>query len=139
MAEAATALIAEYVLSTGAGDLPGPVRREALRSFFNVVGCTLGGGRHHAVDLLDQALGPFAGAPQATLFARGRKSDALHATLINCLASAVNSFDDTHEQAVVHPSGPVASALLALAELRPVAGRDLLTAFALGVEMACRL
>ena len=34
MAEAATVLIAEYVLSTGAGDLPGPVRREALRSFF---------------------------------------------------------------------------------------------------------
>jgi 2-methylcitrate dehydratase PrpD len=40
---------------------------------------------------------------------------------------------------VVHPSGPIAAAALALAELRPVSGRDLLTAFALGVEMTCRL
>ena len=41
--------------------------------------------------------------------------------------------------AVVHPSGPIAAAVLALAELRPVSGADLFTAFALGVEMTCRL
>ena len=63
----------------------------------------------------------------------------LHASLINGLASSIYSFDDTHETAVVHPSGPIAAAVLALAELRPVSGADLLTAFALGVEMTCRL
>jgi 2-methylcitrate dehydratase PrpD len=56
-----------------------------------------------------------------------------------CLASSIYSFDDTHEQAVVHPSGPVAAAALALAEVKPVSGQDFLLAFPLGVEFACRL
>ena len=84
-------------------------------------------------------LSPFSGAAQATLLGRSKRADALHATLINCLASSIYSFDDTHEQAVIHPSGPIAAAVLALAEVRPVSGADLRAAFALGVEFACRL
>ena len=134
-----TARLAEFAATADALRWPDTVRREALRSFFNIVGCTIGGARHGMVDVADKTLGAFAGAPQATLFGRGRKADVLHASLINGLASSIYSFDDTHETAVVHPSGPIAAAALALAELRPVSGQDLLTAFALGVEMTCRL
>lgn len=134
-----TASLAEYAVTTGSADLPDKVRAEALRSLFNIVGCTIGGARHDITDRANRALAPFAGSRHATLFGRGAKADILHATLINCLASSVYSFDDTHEQAVVHPAGPVSSALLALVELRPASGEDLLTAFALGVEMECRL
>ena len=134
-----TARMADYVVSSRTGDLPEHVRHEALRSFFNIVGCTIGGARHEIVDLADKTLAPFAGPQQATLFARGRKADILHASLINGFASSIYSFDDTHAQAVVHPSGPVAAAVLALAEMRPVSGADLLAAFALGVELECRL
>lgn len=134
-----TSRIVDYVAATGPGDLPEPVRREARRSLFNIIGCTLGGARHETVELADRALSALAGPPHATLFGRGRKTDMLHAALINCLASSTYSFDDTHEQAVVHPSGPVAAAALALVERRPVAGPDFVTAFALGVEMVCRL
>ena len=134
-----TARLADYIVSTGGADLPEAVRHEAVRSFVNIVGCTVGGARHPNVLLADEALAPFAGQAQATLFGRGRRTDILHAALINCFASSIYGFDDTHAQAVVHPSGPVATAALALAELRPVAGHELLTAFALGVEMECRL
>src|SRR3546814_4719575 len=37
------------------------------------------------------------------------------------------------------PAGPVASALLALAEIRPLSGRDLLTALIVGIEVECRI
>ena len=134
-----TARLAEYAVSTTVADLRANVRHEALRSFFNIVGCTIGGARHEIVDLADKTLAPFAGPQQATLYARGRKADVLHASLINAFASSIYSFDDTHAQAVVHPSGPVAAAVLALAEMRPVSGEDLLIAFALGVELECRL
>src|ERR1019366_5927114 len=137
--EAITARLAEYAVTTNPANWPDSVRREALRSFFNVVGCMIGGARHGMVDIADKTLGAFAGAPQATLFGCGRKSDVLHASLINGLASSIYSFDDTHEVAVVHPSGPIAAAVLALAESRPVWGEDLWTAFALGVERPCRL
>jgi 2-methylcitrate dehydratase PrpD len=139
VSEEITARLAAFAVTAGMPAWPAGVRHEALRSFFNITGCMIGGARHGMVDIADKTLGAFAGAAQSTLFGRDRKADVLHATLINGLASSIYSFDDTHEIAVVHPSGPIAAAVLALAELRPVTGAELLTAFALGVEMTCRL
>jgi 2-methylcitrate dehydratase PrpD len=134
-----TTQLASYGASIQYSDLPEAVQLEALRSLFNILGCMVGGARHHGVDIADTALGRFTGQSGATLIGRGRRTDALHAALINCLASSIYSFDDTHAEAVVHPSGPVAAAALALAELRPVSGQAFLAAFALGVELECRL
>ncbi len=137
--EQMTARLADFAVNTQPAQWPDAVHREALRSFFNVFGCTIGGAQHEMVEVADQTLGAFAGPAQATLLGRGRQADILHAALINGLASSIYSFDDTHETAYVHPAGPIAAAVLALAEYRPVSGADLLAAFALGVEMTCRL
>ena len=134
-----TARIADYIVAARPDDLPEPVRREALRSFVNIVGCTLGGARHEVIGLADDVLSEFSGPPQATLLGRARKADVLHAALINCFGSSIHAFDDTHELAVVHPSGPVAAAILAMSERIAVAGPQFLLAFALGVETVCRL
>jgi 2-methylcitrate dehydratase PrpD len=101
-----TARLTDYLVAARWSDLPQNVRHEALRSFVNIMGCTIGGAQHEVVDLADTALADCAGPPQATLIGRGRKADALHACLINCLASSIYSYDDTHAQAVVHPAGP---------------------------------
>jgi 2-methylcitrate dehydratase PrpD len=134
-----TGRLTDYLVTVRWSDLPASVRREALRSFVNIMGCTIGGARHEVVDLADRSLREFVGASQATLIGRGTKADALHACLINCLASSIYSYDDTHAEAVVHPAGPVATAALALAERRPTGGADFLLALALGIEMTCRL
>ncbi len=131
--------IAEYIVAARPDDLPEAVRREALRSFVNIVGCMLGGARHEVIGLADDVLGEFSGPPQATLLGRARRADVLHAALINCFGSSVHAFDDTHAEAVVHPSGPVAAAALAMSERKAVAGPQFLLAFALGVETVCRL
>lgn len=133
------ARIADYIVAARPEDLPEAVRREALRSFVNIVGCTLGGARHEVVGLADDVLSEFSGPPQATLLGRARKADVLHAALINCFSSSIYAFDDTHEQAVVHPSGPVAAAILAMSERKRVTGPEFLLAFVLGVETVCRL
>lgn len=138
-ASEATAYLSEYVLTTAEKGIPDDVRREALRSFVNILGCAVGGSRHDAVDKTWSALAPFSGGPSVTLVGRQAKSDALTAALINTLASSVHTFDDTHAEAVVHASGPVMGALLALAEQRTMTGKDFLTAFLLGVEVICRL
>jgi len=142
MTEAVTARLAQYVLDTN--DLPARVRKEAKRSFLNVLGCGIGGGGHEAAEMLDAALAGTTGAGVATLFGLGRKTDILHATVMNGLATSVYSYDDTHAEAIVHPAGPVMAAVMALAERSaqsgcPIGGRDVLTAFALGVEIICRL
>jgi 2-methylcitrate dehydratase PrpD len=58
---------------------------------------------------------------------------------MNGITSHVFDFDDTHLPTIIHPSGPVASAIFALAEYKPVSGADLLHAFILGVEVECRI
>lgn len=134
-----TSRLAEFIAARVPGNLPEPVRREALRAFVNIVGCTVGGSRHEAVDITWRALQPFAGAPQATLIGRGARTDLLNAALINGLSASAYTYDDTHAEAIVHPSAPVSAAAFAMAEHRPVSGREFLHAFALGVETVCRL
>jgi 2-methylcitrate dehydratase PrpD len=54
-------------------------------------------------------------------------------------SSHVFDFDDTHLVTNVHAAGPIASALLAYAEYRPVSGPEFLASFYLGIEMSIRL
>ena len=64
----------------------------------------------------------------------------MHAALMNGISSHVFDFDDTHLRTVIHPAGPVASAILALAEYRPpVSGAEFLNALVLGAEVECRI
>ncbi len=55
------------------------------------------------------------------------------------MSSNLLDFDDTHLRTVIHPTAPVAPALLAMAERRRVTGAQLLHAFILGVEIECRI
>jgi 2-methylcitrate dehydratase PrpD len=136
---AVTRHIAEFVVNSRADDIPAAVYAEATRSFLNWVGCTVGGSTHPAIDIAWAAAKPFAGAEQATVLGRGFKTDLLNATLLNGIASHVFDFDDTHLKTIIHPAGPVASGLLALAEMRPMTGREFLHAFILGIEVECRI
>lgn len=131
--------LARYVVESRWTDIPAPARREALRSFLNWTGCTVGGCRHETVERALAALAGFSGTPQASVLGRSERLDILHAALINGISSHVFDFDDTHLKTIIHPSGPVASAILALAERRPVSGEEFLHAFILGVEVECRI
>jgi 2-methylcitrate dehydratase PrpD len=134
-----TRILARYLVGSKPDDVPAEVRREATRSLLNWLGCAVGGSVHPTLDIALKALRPFMGAPQATMLGRADRLDIFHAALLNGISSHVFDFDDTHLKTIIHPAGPVASAILALAEHRPVSGRDFLHAFILGVEAECRI
>ncbi len=134
-----TRQLARFVVQSRSDDIPAAARREATRSLVNWLGCALGGSGHDAVERALCALQPFGGPPQAQIVGRRERLDCLHAALINGMSAHVLDFDDTHLRTLLHPSVPVASSLLALAELRPMPGRAFLDAFVLGVEVECRI
>ena len=134
-----TRILARYLVESRPEDVPTDVRSEAVRSFLNWLGCAVGGSVHPTLDIALKALKPFVGAPQASVLGRSDRLDIFHAALLNGISSHVFDFDDTHLKTIIHPAGPVASAILALAEHRPVSGRDFLHAFILGVEAECRI
>jgi 2-methylcitrate dehydratase PrpD len=136
---AVTRKLADFVVRSKPSDVPDTVYTEAERSFLNWIGCAVGGSIHPALDRAMAALLPFAGPAQATILGRGNQTDLLHTALLNGISSHVFDFDDTHLKTIIHPAGPVASAVLAYAETKPITGRELLHAFILGVEVECRI
>jgi 2-methylcitrate dehydratase PrpD len=136
---ALTRSLARFVLATGFDDLPEKVRHEGARSLLNWVGCAIGGAPHETVTKAITALSPFFGPAQATLCGRAARADILHAALINGISSHVLDFDDTHIETAIHPTAPVAPAILALAERVSLSGRDLVTALVVGIETEFRI
>lgn len=134
-----TRKLAKFVVEHQYAGIPEKVRHEAARSFLNWVGCAVGASRHETVERALAALSDFSGPAEATVLGRGDRLDIMMAALMNGITSHTFDFDDTHLKTVIHPSGPVASAILALAERRPVTGADFLHAFILGVEVECRI
>ena len=134
-----TQILADWVVGVKGSDIQPDVRREGLRTFVNWVGCAVGGASHETTDRALAAILPFSGKPTSTVLGRTEKLDALHTALVNGITSHVLDYDDTHLKTIIHPAGPVASALLALAEMRPMSGYDLLTALIVGVEVECRI
>ena len=134
-----TRTLANYLVKARYEDLPAPVRKEAQRTLLNWAGCAIGGSRHETVDIAVAALAPFSGPGQASVLGRKEKLDVLHASLMNGISSHIFDYDDTHLRTIIHPAGPVASAILAYAEYKPVSGRDFLNALVLGIETECRI
>jgi 2-methylcitrate dehydratase PrpD len=134
-----TRALARYLVSAKYDDLPANVRREGVRTLLNWVGVAIGGSHHQTVDIAVAALAPFSGPAQASLFGRRERFDIMNAAFINGVSSHIFDYDDTHLKTVIHPAGPVASAILALSEMQPVSGKEFLNALILGVETECRI
>ena len=109
-----SASLARFVASSRWDDLPPSVKREAKRALLNISGCIIAGLRLNQFEFDDRAV------------------------VLGAAANALD-FDDTHLPTVIHPGPPVGAALFALAEKWDFSGRELLHAYVLGVEAACRI
>jgi len=134
-----TQSLARLVATTRWEDLPDAVTHQAKRSIMNFFAVALAGCRSGPVEIALRTLAQFSGGKQAGLVGRSERIDALNAAFLNAASANVHDFCDTHVRTVIHPTAPCAPALLALAELRRVSGRELITAFALGQEIQARV
>jgi 2-methylcitrate dehydratase PrpD len=131
--------IARFALHSKPADVPSPIRHEATRALVNWIGLPINSCRHDTVNRAIAAFTEFSGPRQASLLGRGDKIDIFKAALINCIASCIADYDDTHLATIIHPTGPIASAILALAEIHRITGSEFLHALIIGIEIQCRL
>jgi len=137
----ATKTLAIWALSLQFSNITAPAVDLAVKSVYNWAGCAIGGYTQPAPDIAFKAIEPFIGSQgNSTILGTGIVVDVQTAALINGISSHAEDFDDTHRDNSIHPSGPVLSALLAVAEWRaPISGKDFITAFVAGVEAECKL
>jgi 2-methylcitrate dehydratase PrpD len=134
-----SATLARFIAETTWRDLPKAARHDGKRALLNFFAVALAGCRTEPVETALKSLAEFSGGKQATIVGRSERIDALSAAFLNAAGANVFDYCDTHLPTVVHPTAPLAPALLAMAELRRVSGPDLLLAFALGFEIECRV
>ncbi len=134
-----TRILAEYAAQHPSRGWSDAVDHEAHRTFLNWLGCAVGAAHHEAGAAALAAVQVLQPAEQATIAGRKEKVDIASAAMINGITSHTFDFDDTHLKTIIHPAGPVASALLALAELTGASGRQVIDALVIGIDVACRM
>jgi 2-methylcitrate dehydratase PrpD len=134
-----TQILAKFVATHPSRGWNDAVDHEAHRTFMNWVGCAVGAARHESAEAALAAVKMLQPAPQSSVLGRGDKVDMASAALVNGITSHTFDFDDTHLKTIIHPAGPVASALLALAEVTGGSGRELVDALVLGIDVSCRI
>jgi 2-methylcitrate dehydratase PrpD len=137
--EGATATLTDFVGGLQWSDVPHHVRHEAKRALVNYFAVALAGAHDPTISKAVGVYGRFRANEQATLIGRSERMDMLNAASLNAMSANVFDFDDTHIPTIIHPTAPIAAALFALAQCRPMPGAALLLAFVTGVEVACRI
>lgn len=134
-----TQILAKFVATHPSRGWSDAVDHEAHRTFMNWLGCAVGAAKHEAADMALAAVNMLQPAAQASVLGRKEKVDMASAALVNGITSHTFDFDDTHLKTIIHPAGPVASAVLALAEHTGSSGRDVIDALVIGIDVACRV
>ncbi|OZI66935.1 MmgE/PrpD family protein [Bordetella genomosp. 11] len=134
-----TRTLAEFVVNHPSRGWSDEVDHEAHRTFMNWLGCAVGAAHHEAALAALHAVQVLKPSEQATILGRRERVDIASAALINGITSHTFDFDDTHLKTIIHPAGPVCSAVLALAELTGASGRQIIDAVVIGIDVACRI
>ncbi len=135
----ATEVLARFAVETDATRVPPEVLHQAKRCFINYLAVALGGGAEPPVETLLEWVRREGGSPQATVIGKGLRVSLGQAALVNGYLAHIQDYDDTHFPTILHPSAPIWPAVQAAAEGRRTGGGEVLTAFAVGAEVACRL
>src|SRR5918992_654853 len=141
-----TRYVAEFTLGLSYDDIPENVRTSAIEHILDGYGVGLAGNDEKSHAILSGYSERAGCAGEATIWGTPLKSTAELAALVNGLAMHAMDYDDTQLSTnrdsvyglLTHPTTPVLGAASAAAELVGASGRDLLTAYVAGVEVACR-
>jgi 2-methylcitrate dehydratase PrpD len=129
--------LADFIAGLQWEDAPTPVQLRVKQALLDTIGVILAGSARPEVQALRAGLTGSGGAGATTLAPGMGISDPRTAALLNAIAGRSVELCDGLRG--VQPSVQVVPGILAAGEARQSAGRDLLTAFLAGYEVAGRL
>ncbi len=134
-----TARLTEFTLSTRYEDLAPEVIAEARNSLMDTLGVALIGSREHATRAILKVSTDGTTGGTATVLGTDTRAAPTVAAAVNGYAAHALDYDDTQHRLSGHMSAPVTPAALVISEMRHRSGKDLLMAYLVGFEVACRL
>jgi 2-methylcitrate dehydratase PrpD len=121
-------------------NLPKDVVEITKKLILDQLGVALAGSSKPGIGELLELFTEWDGKGEATTLCYGFKIPAIHAAQLNATMGHAADYDDTHEDAMMHPSVVNVPTGLAMAEYTGgLSGREFITAVTLGIDMMCRL
>ncbi len=142
-----TAYVVDWALGLEYEQIPEETRRKAVEHVLDGYGLALSGHEEEGHAIMRRYAQHAACADEVQVFGTALRSTAEQAALVNGLAMHAMDYDDTQLSTnpesvyglLTHPTTPVLGAASAAAELAGASGRELLTAYVAGIEVACRI
>ena len=134
----ATEKIAKFIVGTGYEDIPRDAVEKAKRTALDCVGAALAGVGEPVSQATTGYVTKLSGPPQASVFGAGVKVSIPNSALANGSIAHALDYDDCGVK-IGHPSVMVLPAVLSLGEYLRASGREILTAYILGLEIEGKL
>ena len=139
--------VAEFVAGADYASLPSDVVRRAKEAIVDSLAVALAGSQSHEAQILQRYHQELGLSGQATVVGTSLSLPAPFAAMANGVSGHAMDYDDTQLSSspsrvyglLTHPTVPVLSAAMAVAEEVGAGGRELLAALCIGVEVACKL
>ena len=120
-------------------DIPAEVRERARYLILDAVGIAFASTRWDFADKTLSALHGLGGSGSCTVLGMPARLPLRDAVLLNGVLVHGLDYDDTHIAGIIHTTASVLPCSLGVAEHRGASGKELLTAYVVGVETAARL
>lgn len=134
-----TQKLAAFVADTTYDSLPPEATDVARRTLLDTAGVALAGRRESAADIACRYAQSLQCAGRASVLAGGFQTSAEEAAFANGVLSHVLDYDDVGHRAQGHLSAVLYPAILAVAEEVGSSGKEVVTAYVLGVECWARV
>ena len=131
--------IAEFVSGLAYEAIPREVRERIKLLILDSLGCALYGAHLEWCRILQRTLKKLDGSTACGVWGTAQRLSAPHAALANGTQVQGFELDDVHREGVLHVGAVVLPALVAVAELRGMSGREFLTAAVAGYEIGPRV
>src|SRR5262245_17613956 len=143
-----TKYVSEFIANTKYRDIPEDVLALGKKSILDGFGLALAGSVSPMGPLIRQYIEKFvAPGSKSSIIGTGMKVPTRFAALANGVFIHADDYDDTQLSVapdrvyglLTHPTVPVLPSVFALAEVHRYSGRELMTAYQVGVEVECKI
>lgn len=134
-----TQALAEFAAGTRAEDIPAAVRFRALHHMLDAAGIAVAATRYDHSHRVLNAMRGLGGEGDVPVIGFPACLSPRDAAILNGYLCHGLDFDDTHVAGIIHPTASIFPAVLSASAMVGASGRDMVTAFVIGIEAAARI
>jgi 2-methylcitrate dehydratase PrpD len=134
-----TKRLADFVIETPSASVPSEVIATARNAAIDTLGCALAGVGEPTSAIAARWVRQLGTKPDVTIWGVSLAAAPSEAAFVNAISSHAIDFDDVSPAFRGHPSASLFPVAFAIGEVTGATGKDILAAYAIGLEVGCKI